>query len=170
MLFIKCYWTEVDYLGYTLILIITFIHFPNYSIYRSSTPLTLGRNKRVCVYTAKTGSRRCILLRPTRRGIQERKRCNPWNMQVLDINKHAGRISKVRLLSVNPLCRWEIRRQKQRRGINICCLPTQTVPPHGPFLFHVLSSKDELVCLLVSSTQTISILIEECSMLHGNFP
>ena len=57
-----------------------------------------------------------------------KKRCNPWNTRVLDINKHAGRISKGRLLAGNPLmCWWEIRTQTAvQRGMNAYRLRTHT--------------------------------------------
>lgn len=49
---------------------------------------------------------------------EEKKRCNPWNTPVLDINKHSEEISKGRLLSGNLLmCRWEIRKQMRCREV-----------------------------------------------------
>lgn len=61
-----------------------------------------------------------------------------------------------------------------QRGMNTYCLPTHTVP--GPFLFHVLSGKDSVVCLPaispVTSSQTISISMasQECNRVTGEFP
>lgn len=83
---------------------------------------------------------------------KEKKRCNPRNTRVLDINKHAGRISKGRLLAGKPLmCRWEIREANAvQRGMNTYCLPTHTNTASSPHY----QAKIWFVCLPAISPVT----------------